>query len=220
MKARFDVKQTPIKIIKNNGVAYVFICLNEEEKQETITYTFPVEELEQDMIEDTEEPEMMTTTVTVIYYEYDYNEFSLDANDALLDDIEQNPENYITYPIMLSEEKYKKQEENKQKLADFLDKSYVEFNGKQYGVSEEDQTEMALNYMQYQISLNSDLSATLEWHAKKEACVKFTEEDFLTLTMLIKNFVYPYINLMQEYKEKIYACSSIDELNAIELNYS
>ena len=37
--------------------------------------------------------------------------------------------------------------------------------------------------------------------------------------MLIKNFVYPYMNLMQQYKEEIYACTSIDELNAIDLVY-
>lgn len=104
-------------------------------------------------------------------------------------------------------------------MEEFLSNSYVEFNGKQYGVSEEDQTEMALNYMQYQISTAASLPATLEWHAKKEACVTFTEEDFLSLTMLIKNFVYPYMNLMQQYKEEIYACTSIDELNAIDLVY-
>ena len=314
MKARFDVKQPPVKIIESNDIAYVFICLNEEEKEETITYTSPVEKTDEDTIEENghnsaidsdldiddenadkvineetdtdiyenvevesmvldsdsevdplmddetstkiddevadetetdvdseldsdteveedteseepidepyvEEPEMITTTVNVIYYEYDYNEFTINNDSDVLNDIEEHPENYISYPIILEEEKIKKQEENKKKMAEFLSNSYVEFNGKQYGVSEEDQTEMALNYMQYQISIAAYLPATLEWHAKKEACVTFTEEDFLSLTMLIKNFVYPYMNLMQQHKEEIYACTSIDELNAIDLVY-
>lgn len=314
MKARFDVKQPPVKIIESNDIAYVFICLNEEEKEETITYTYPVEKTDEDTIEENghnsaidsdvdiddenadkvineetdtdiyenvevepmvldsdsevdplmddetstkiddevadetetdvdseldsdteveedteleepidepsvEEPEMITTTVNVIYYEYDYNEFTINNDSDVLNDIEEHPENYISYPIILEEEKIKKQEENKKKMAEFLSNSYVEFNGKQYGVSEEDQTEMALNYMQYQISTAASLPATLEWHAKKEACVTFTEENFLSLTMLIKNFVYPYMNLMQQYKEEIYACTSIDELNAIDLVY-
>lgn len=314
MKARFDVKQPPVKIIESNDIAYVFICLNEEEKEETITYTSPVEKTDEDTIEENghnsaidsdvdiddenadkvineetdtdiyenvevesmvldsdsevdplmddetstkiddevadetetdvdseldsdteveedteseepidepyvEEPEMITTTVNVIYYEYDYNEFTINNDSDVLNDIEEHPENYISYPIILEEEKIKKQEENKKKMAEFLSNSYVEFNGKQYGVSEEDQTEMALNYMQYQISTAASLPATLEWHAKKEACVTFTEEDFLSLTMLIKNFVYPYMNLMQQHKEEIYACTSIDELNAIDLVY-
>ena len=314
MKARFDVKQPPVKIIESNDIAYVFICLNEEEKEETVTYTYPVEKTNEDTIEENdydsaidsdvdiddenadkvineetdtdidenvevepmvldldsevdplmddetstkiddevadetetdvdseldsdteveedteseepidepyvEEPEMITTTVNVIYYEYDYNEFTINNDSDVLNDIEEHPENYISYPIILEEEKIKKQEENKKKMAEFLSNSYVEFNGKQYGVSEEDQTEMALNYMQYQISTAASLPATLEWHAKKEACVTFTEEDFLSLTMLIKNFVYPYMNLMQQHKEEIYACTSIDELNAIDLVY-
>ena len=314
MKARFDVKQPPVKIIESNDIAYVFICLNEEEKEETITYTSPVEKTDEDTIEENghnsaidsdvdiddenadkvineetdtdiyenvevesmvldsdsevdplmddetstkiddevadetetdvdseldsdteveedteseepidepyvEEPEMITTTVNVIYYEYDYNEFTINNDSDVLNDIEEHPENYISYPIILEEEKIKKQEENKKKMAEFLSNSYVEFNGKQYGVSEEDQTEMALNYMQYQISTAASLPATLEWHAKKEACVTFTEEDFFSLTMLIKNFVYPYMNLMQQHKEEIYACTSIDELNAIDLVY-
>lgn len=314
MKARFDVKQPPVKIIESNDIAYVFICLNEEEKEETITYISPVEKTDEDTIEENghnsaidsdvdiddenadkvineetdtdiyenvevesmvldsdsevdplmddetstkiddkvadetetdvdseldsdteveedteseepidepyvEEPEMITTTVNVIYYEYDYNEFTINNDSDVLNDIEEHPENYISYPIILEEEKIKKQEENKKKMAEFLSNSYVEFNGKQYGVSEEDQTEMALNYMQYQISTAASLPATLEWHAKKEACVTFTEEDFLSLTMLIKNFVYPYMNLMQQHKEEIYACTSIDELNAIDLVY-
>lgn len=209
MKARFDVKQPPVKIIESNDIAYVFICLNEEEKEEQI-----IEEV--DSIE-SEESEINTVTTT--YYEYNYNEFTINNDSSVLNDIEQHPENYISYPVILEEEKVKKQEKNKQKLADFLVNSYVEFNGKQYGVSEEDQTEMALNYMQYQISVAASLPATLEWHAKKESCVEFTEENFLSLTMLIKNFVYPYMNLMQQYKEEIYACTSIDELNSIDLTY-
>ena len=252
MKARFDVKQPPVKIIESNDITYVFICLNEEEKEETVTYTYPVEKTNEDTIEENdydsaidsdvdiddenadkvineetdtdiyenvevepmvldsdsevdplmddetstkiddevadetetdvdseldsdteveedteleepidepsvEEPEMITTTVNVTYYEYDYNEFTINNDSDVLNDIEEHPENYISYPIILEEEKIKKQEENKKKMAEFLSNSYVEFNGKQYGVSEEDQTEMALNYMQYQISTAASL---------------------------------------------------------------
>ena len=199
MKARFDVKQPPVKIIESNDIAYVFICLNEEEKEETITYTSPVEKTDEDTIEENghnsaidsdvdiddenadkvineetdtdiyenvevesmvldsdsevdplmddetstkiddevadetetdvdseldsdteveedteseepidepyvEEPEMITTTVNVIYYEYDYNEFTINNDSDVLNDIEEHPENYISYPIILEEE--------------------------------------------------------------------------------------------------------------------
>lgn len=113
-----------------------------------------------------------------------------------------------------------KQEENKKSFADFLKNSYVEFNGKHYGVTEEDQTEMSLNYMQYNISKQAGQSSILEWHAKKEKCVHFTESDFLTLSLIVKSFVYPYMNRMQEYKEQIYACKSINEVKNIKIEYS
>ena len=35
MKARFSSQQRPVKIVESEGAAYVFICLNGEEKAET-----------------------------------------------------------------------------------------------------------------------------------------------------------------------------------------
>lgn len=112
-----------------------------------------------------------------------------------------------------------KQELNKEALKEFLSTATVTFNDKEYGVTEDDQNEMSLNYMQYQISKQAGIQEKLEWHAKKEKCVTFTEEDFLKLTLLVKSFVYPYMNQMQEYKEKIYACDSIEAVKAIEFSY-
>lgn len=122
--------------------------------------------------------------------------------------------------LNLNEWKDYKQNLNKNALKEFLSIATVEFNGKQYGVTEDDQNEMALNYMQYQISKQAGIEENLEWHAKKEKCVEFTEEEFLKLTILVKSFVYPYMNQMQEYKEKIYACNSIEDVKEIKFNYS
>lgn len=154
MKARFDVKQPPVRVVENNDVAYVFICLNEEEKEETITYTtYPDEpedvnddvdpgfsvdpipdddidadfsqdagtdeetgletdnetdnveviELEEvsednDETEDSEDDSGITiNTVTITYYEYDYNEFFDKKNNLDLEDIQAHPENYLDY---------------------------------------------------------------------------------------------------------------------------
>lgn len=95
MKARFDVKQQPVKIVENNDEAYVFICLNEEEKEETITYIiYP------------EEPEDTSDDVAPGFsYEYDYNEFHDKKDNLDLDDIQANPENYLDYsPSQKTEE--------------------------------------------------------------------------------------------------------------------
>ena len=113
-----------------------------------------------------------------------------------------------------------KQNENNLALESFLSDQTVEFNGKRYGVSYSDQNEMMSNLMQYQLSyqINPE-TAVLEWHAKKEKCESFTLDEFTTLALLIKEFVYPYVAYCQDIKEKIYACNTKEELQNININY-
>lgn len=111
------------------------------------------------------------------------------------------------------------QKMNKKKLYDFLESSSVQFNDRNYGVTQEDQSEMALNIMQYQIMSQIDPEAILEWHSKKEKCVPFTIEEFSTLTIMIKNFIYPRLQHMQEIKEEIYAAVNKQDVLDIVINY-
>ena len=78
MKARFSSRQQPVKIVESEDTAYVFICLNEEEKTE-------------------EYPDMGEGQTRETYYEYDYNEIVGPASEIPLDDIRKNPENYLNY---------------------------------------------------------------------------------------------------------------------------
>ena len=71
MKARFLEPQPLVRIVEPDGRAYVFLCLNEEQK--------------------TEEFDGTPTT----HYEYDYNEIVSDQLD--LDDVREHPERYIAY---------------------------------------------------------------------------------------------------------------------------
>ena len=78
MKARFSSQQQPVRIVESEDTAYVFICLNEEEKTE-------------------EYPDMGEGQTTESYYEYDYNEVIGDADKLPLDDMQAYPENYLNY---------------------------------------------------------------------------------------------------------------------------
>ena len=129
--------------------------------------------------------------------------------------------NQVVDVSTLSLDEYKAflQEKNKTALAEFLADQAVEFNGKPYGVSEEDQNEMALNLMQYQALTQAGQEVTLEWHSKKSKCETFTAEEFLTLTAMIKAFVYPYYQYMQTIKEQIFGATTKDELSKIEIKY-
>ena len=78
MKARFSQPQPPVKIIQKDGTAYVYICQNETQGQETY-------------------PDMGEGQITEAYYEYDYNEIIGDADKMPLEDMQAYPENYLDY---------------------------------------------------------------------------------------------------------------------------
>lgn len=78
MRARFAVQQLPVKIVQRDGVAYVYICQNESQGQETY-------------------PDMGEGQTTESYYEYDYNEIIGPEDKLPLDDIQAHPENYLAY---------------------------------------------------------------------------------------------------------------------------
>ena len=101
----------------------------------------------------------------------------------------------------------------------FLSAQTVTFNGKEYGVSEEDQNEMALNLTQYQVLTASGQDVSLEWHSKKAKCEEFTQEEFIELIAMIKAFVYPYYQKMQDIKTDIFNSKNKFELSSIEIKY-
>ena len=204
-KARYFTKQKPTNIIElNDNKLYVFICLNE---------TYGVYENNEQM--NSEE-----------YVEYDYNEFVVNKDSVDVEDIENNPEKYLEYTpdpqvdeMTLDEYKLLRQEENKKLLDDFLKKKTVMYNGKEYGVSEEDQNEMALNLTQYQVLDSAGQNVSLEWHSKKAKCEIFTQEEFIELISIIKSYVYPYYQKMQDIKSAIFNCKNKFELSTIEIKY-
>lgn len=129
---------------------------------------------------------------------------------------EENPE-----PDTLGEAKDAKQEQNKAALAAWLaDHPLLWTDGKYYGVEEQDQNEMALNLMQYQAAAMASQNAPLEWHAQKEACREFTQEEYLGLSLAISAYVYPYRRYQESVKEAIYAATTQEELDAIVIDYA
>lgn len=121
----------------------------------------------------------------------------------------------------LDNAKQVKQEENKVLFAEYLASHPLTWvDGKEYGITEEDQSEISLNINQYQISLQAgEENPTLEWHARHEECSEWPLEQLVALSLAISQAVYPKYHLMQQYKTAIYNAVSIDELEKIELAY-
>lgn len=90
MKSYFTEKQPSVNVVEQDDEYFVFICLNETEKQENDDYSSADEER--------------------ICLEYDYNEFHDKKENLDLDDIKTNPEKYLEYPP--------KEKSNKEKIAE------------------------------------------------------------------------------------------------------
>ena len=127
----------------------------------------------------------------------------------------------FVYRYSLDEAKELKQEKNKLLFAEYLTSQPLTWtDGKEYGVTMEDQSEISLNLSQYQIAVQAGIeSPTLEWHARHEECQPWTLENLVALSMSISAAVYPMNRKMQQYKIYIYRAASLEELEQVELDY-
>ncbi len=113
-----------------------------------------------------------------------------------------------------------RQEENKSSLAAWLAAHPLTWvDGNVYGVTEEDQTEMALNLQQYQIQATAGREVALEWHTQKKQCHTFTIEQYNALLLAIIDYVYPYRRYQEAIKEQIYSAKTVEEVQAVVIDY-
>lgn len=128
-------------------------------------------------------------------------------------------------PNLLKAAQDAKQNENKVLLAQFLEEHPITWtDGKKYGVTMEDQSEIQLNISQYQIQLAAQqagqpVTPILEWHSIDEACTPWSLEQLSALVLAISDFVYPWFQKMNEYKAEIYACTERSQVAAITFDY-
>lgn len=113
-----------------------------------------------------------------------------------------------------------KQNENNRLLATYLKDHPIQWkDGKYYGVTQEDQSEIALNLTQYQLAVTAGLPPYLEWHALHEQCRDFTVEELSALALSISAYVYPFVCYNQSIKTTIYATTTAEELEKIVIDY-
>lgn len=124
-------------------------------------------------------------------------------------------------PVDLTTVQQARQTENKAALAEWLAAHPLQWtDGKTYGVTEEDQQEMALNLMQYQVAVQAGQPAVLEWHAQKEGCRTFELEEYTALSLAIADYVYPYLRYQESVKEQIYQAQTAQEVSNVKIDYA
>ena len=123
-------------------------------------------------------------------------------------------------PTTLAGWQARKQGENKEALAEWLASHPLTWaDGKRYGVTLEDQQEMALNLMQYQTAVAAGQEAVLEWHSTKSACTAWDPKEFSALSLAIAQYVYPSLRYQEQVKEAIYAAGTKEEVADVVINY-
>ena len=132
-----------------------------------------------------------------------------------------NAEGQIVRRFTIKEYQDLKQTVNKTQFALFLEQNPIEWiDGKLYGCTQQDQSEIALNLTQYEIAQIAGVETPiLEWHAKGEENIPWDYEELSKLNVAITNFVYPYFHQMQQYKTQIKSAITYEEIDAITISY-
>ena len=80
---------------------------------------------------------------------------------------------------------------------------------------------MANNYLTYTIAKESGVeNPVLTWNASGCECEVWTEEEYITLVLLIAEYVKPLVALQQSYEVQINACKTQEELDKIVIVYN
>ena len=110
--------------------------------------------------------------------------------------------------------------ESKTTLAEYLASHPLQWtDGKYYSVTSEKQALLTSNLALYQISASAGQSFKLTWNSTGDECVEWTYEKLAALALAIGTYVKPFVSRQQELEIAIKACTTMEELNAIEINY-
>lgn len=183
--------------------------------------------------EEEEEALGILGTHTDKIYFFNQNEINLEKydndfnTDEILLDYTEIASDYDTgeYILYNDMDKIKNhfQEINKQKFNEWLKENPLEWsNGKNYGITLEDQSELNLTLSKYKESsmLKTEPVPKLEWHAQKEENVEWVYEDLVNLSNAISEKVYDKYHLMQRYKIEIYNATTVKELKDMSFIYN
>lgn len=88
-----------------------------------------------------------------------------------------------------------------------------------YSITKEKQDLMAQNYMAYQLEKAINPNAVLTWNESGKECEVWTEEEFITLLLQIKAYVYPRVALQQKYETLIREAMDKVEVKKIVFDY-
>ena len=110
--------------------------------------------------------------------------------------------------------------ESKEKLAEWLESNPMLYtDGKYYSVTAEKQSLLNGNLASYERAKAINVEYPLKWNSTGSECTPWDYTDLLTLSLTIAGYVAPKVSKQQAYELQIKACTTVDELNEIVIDY-
>lgn len=110
--------------------------------------------------------------------------------------------------------------ESKEKLAEWLANNPMTYtDGKKYSVTAEKQSLLNSNLASYERAKAAGIDYPLKWNSTGEECTEYSYEELVGLSLAIAAYVAPKVSAQQEIELAINACSTLDEINAVVIDY-
>ena len=146
--------------------------------------------------------------------EYVLNDYKLECNG---NELYFNNKNEV---IDLDTLKADKIEMSKRILAEWLENNPMTYiDGKMYSVTSEKQALLNGNLASYERAKAVGVEYPLKWNSTGSECTPWDYTDLLTLSLTIAGYVAPKVSKQQEIELQIKACTTVDELNEIVIDY-
>ena len=111
-------------------------------------------------------------------------------------------------------------EMSKMTLADWLENNPMLYtDGKYYSVTAEKQSLLNGNLASYERAKAINVEYPLKWNSTGSECTPWDYTDLLALSLTIAGYVAPKVSKQQEIELQIKACTTVDELNEIVIDY-
>lgn len=146
--------------------------------------------------------------------EYELDNYKLECNGNELYFKDKNE------VIDLDAIKVDKIENSKTLLAEWLENNPMLYtDGKYYSVTAEKQSLLNGNLASYERAKAVGIEYPLKWNSTGSECESWDYTDLLTLSLTIAGYVAPKVSKQQELELQIKACTTVNEVNEIEINY-
>ena len=146
--------------------------------------------------------------------EYTLEDYRLECNGNEL--YFENKNEVIDLDVL----KVDKIEMSKAMLAEWLeDNPMLYTDGKYYSVTAEKQSLLNGNLASYERAKAINVEYPLKWNSTGSECTPWDYTDLLALSLTIAGYVAPKVSKQQAIELQIKACTTVDELNEIVINY-